>query len=99
MVNPTYEEVIFTNKHAGNENADYEVMYPSSRQTDAHSNETLKPAKMMAVNPVYDGAYFANTNVANVDADYEVMHPHTTQTNANNITATTNAAYTEIELL
>ena len=55
--------------------------------------------KIMAVNPVYEGAYFANTNAANVDADYEVMHPQTTQTNATNITATTNGAYTEIELL
>ena len=78
---------------------DYEVMYPSSSHTNAHSSDTFKTAKTVAVNPVYDGAYFANKSTTTVDADYEVMHPQTTHTNTDEITVATNHAYAEIELL
>ena len=74
-------------------------MYPSSSHTNSHSSDTFKTAKTVAVNPVYDGAYFANKSTTIVDADYEVMHPQTTQTNTDEITAATNHAYAEIELL
>lgn len=96
-VNPTYQDTaIFTNKHTDNEDQQYEIMYPSSRERNTLSNITLE-SNMIAANPVYDGAYFTNKSVANEDGHYEVMYPESEESNANNTSALKHA-YAEIEI-